>query len=103
MLKVSYTVEGIKGVMKSGGSSRVAAVADMLEGVGGSLDSFYFAFGGHDVYVIADAPGHVAAAALAAAVTSSGAVSSYETVVLLTPEEIDQAMGVAVDYRPPGS
>jgi hypothetical protein len=36
-------------------------------------------------------------------VSTSGAVSSYETVVLLSPSEVDEAMSVAVDYAPPGS
>jgi hypothetical protein len=40
---------------------------------------------------------------MAAAVASSGAISSYETVVLLSPSDVDQAMNVTVDYAPPGS
>jgi hypothetical protein len=46
LLKVSYSVDGLKGVMKEGGTSRVKAVERALAGVGGSLESFYFAFGG---------------------------------------------------------
>ena len=103
LLKVSYSVDGLKGVVKEGGTSRVKAVERALAGVGGSLESFYFAFGGDDVYVIADVPTQTAAIALAAAVGTSGAVSSYETVVLLSPSEVDEAMNVAVDYVPPGS
>ena len=103
LLKVSYSVEGMKGVMKAGGTSRVKAVERAVAGVGGSLESFYFAFGGDDVYVIVDVPTHAAAVALAAAVSTSGAVSSYETVVLLSPSEVDEAMNVTVDYTPPGS
>ncbi len=103
LLKVSYSVEGMKGVMKAGGTSRVKAVEGAVAGVGGSLESFYFAFGGDDVYVIVDVPTHAAAVAMAAAVSTSGAVSSYETVVLLSPSEVDEAMNVAVDYAPPGS
>jgi hypothetical protein len=41
--------------------------------------------------------------ARAAGVATSGAISRYETVVLLSPSEVDQAMNVAVDYVPPGS
>jgi len=70
---------------------------------GGSLESLYFAFGGDDVYVIVDVPDHAAAIAMAAAVTSTGAMSKYETVVLVSPSEVDKAMNVAVDYAPPGS
>ena len=103
LIKASYNAQGIKGVMKAGGSSRVTAVEKMVTGLGGSIESFYFAFGGSDVLVTVDVPGNAEAAAVAAAVGASGAMSSYETVVLLTPEEVDAAMDVAVEYAPPGS
>ena len=102
LLKVSYSPQGLKGVMSGGGSARVTAVEKMLSGLGGSLESFYFAFGGADVYCIAEVPSHVEAAALAATISASDAIASYETVVLLSPSEMDQAAHVAVDYTPPG-
>jgi uncharacterized protein with GYD domain len=103
MIKASYSTDGIKGVLKGGGSARVKAVETALSGVGGSIESFYFAFGTDDVYVIADIPDQKAALAMAAAVGSTGAMSSYETVVLLDPSEVDEALNVKVDYAPPGS
>ena len=103
LLKVSYSAEGLKGVMKQGGTGRVRAVERAVAGVGGSLESLYFAFGADDVYVIVDVPNHAAAVAMAGAVATTGAISRYETVVLLTPAEIDEAMKVAVDYSPPGA
>jgi uncharacterized protein with GYD domain len=102
LIKASYSAEGIKGVLKEGGSGRAAAVAQLAEGVGGKLDVFYFAFGGSDVFVIVDLPDNASAAAIAAAVGSTGVLSSYETVVLLTPAEIDEATKKAVSYRAPG-
>ena len=54
LLKVSYSAEGIKGVMREGGTARVSAVKGILDSVGGTLESFYFAFGSDDVYVIGD-------------------------------------------------
>jgi hypothetical protein len=45
MFEAHYSVEGAKGVMKEGGSGRRAAIAKMAEGVGGKLESLYFAFG----------------------------------------------------------
>ena len=103
MIKASYSTDGIKGVMKGGGTARVKAVETALSGVGGSLESFYFAFGSDDVYVIVNAPDNKSAIAMAAAVGSTGAMSSYETVVLLDPSEVDEALNVKVDYTPPGS
>jgi uncharacterized protein with GYD domain len=102
LLKVSYSADGLRGVMKEGGTNRVRAVEKALAGVGGSLESFYFAFGQDDVYVIADVPDHTSAMAMAATVGSSGAIDSYETVVLLSPSEVDKAMELTVDYAPPG-
>ncbi len=103
MIKASYNTDGIRGVLKGGGSARVTAVEKALTGLGGSVESFYFGFGGADVYVTVDVPGNVEAAAMAATVGASGAMASYETVVLLSPEEIDQAAKAAIDYSPPGS
>ena len=101
LLKGSYTSSGVKGVMKDGGTGRREAVQKLIEGAGGKMEAFYFAFGEADVYVIADLPDNVTAAALSAAVNSVGAVE-LGTVALLTPDEIDQAVKKAVDYRPPG-
>ena len=103
LLKVSYTPEGIKGVMKDGGSSRVSSVAKTLAGVGGSLESFYFALGSDDVYVIAEVPDNGTAMAIGAAIASSGAISSYETVVLLSPAEVDTALQTSISYQAPGA
>jgi len=103
LIKASYTPEGLKGLMKAGGTSRVNAIEKALSGVGGTIESFYFAFGADDVYVVIDGPDNAGATAMAAAIGSSSAISKYETVVLLTPAEVDQAMGTTVDYVPPGS
>jgi len=101
MVIANYNAEGIKGVMKSGGTARVDAVREACKGVGGSLESFYFAFGGEDAYVICDLPDNAAAAALAMTVSSSGLVG-IRTVVLLTPGEVDDAAKRQVNYKAPG-
>ena len=102
LVKASYTIDGARGVQKAGGASRRDAVAKMAEGLGGSLESFYFAFGDTDAYVILDLPDNQSAAAASIAVNTSGGATS-EVVVLLTPEEVDAAAKLSVDYRPPGS
>jgi len=101
LLQASYTAEGAKGLAKAGGSSRRAAVEEVLKSIGGKLEAFYFAFGESDAYVIFEAPDAVAAAAVSVAVNASGAVRS-KTTVLLTTEEMDQATKKTVRYRPPG-
>jgi uncharacterized protein with GYD domain len=102
MFKSSYTPEGARGIAKEGGTSRRDAISKLAQNSGGTLESFYFAFGGKDAYVICDLPDNATAAAVALAVNSSGAVQ-VQTVVLLTPEEVDTASRTTVDYRPPGA
>jgi uncharacterized protein with GYD domain len=101
LIKASYTSEGARGVAKEGGSSRRDTIAKLAEGSGGTMESFYFAFGHTDAYVVCDLPDNATAAAVALAVNSSGAATA-ETVVLMSPEEVDQATTKSVDYRPPG-
>jgi uncharacterized protein with GYD domain len=102
LVKASYSVEGAKGVTGAGGTSRRDAVERMAAGLGGSVESFYFAFGETDAYVVLDCPNNVTAAAASLAVNASGG-ASCEVVVLLTPEEVDEAAKLSVDYRPPGA
>jgi uncharacterized protein with GYD domain len=102
LIKASYTATGVKGLLKDGGSSRKASVENMIKGLGGSLESFYYAFGETDVYAVCDLPNSVSAAAAALAINASGAVHN-STIPLLTPEEIDQACKKSVAYRAPGA
>ena len=101
LLEVNYTLDGIKGLKSEGGSARVAAATALIEGLGGKVESFYFAFGGSDVYVIADYPDNVSAAAATLAVSAGGGATS-RTVVLLTAAEVDAAAAKKTNYRPPG-
>lgn len=98
----SYTAEGVKGVMKEGGSGRVAAIEKLAAGLGGKMEAFYFAFGEDDAYVIYEVPDNATAAAVSLTVAASGA-ARVKTVALLTPEEVDEATTKSVDYRPPGA
>jgi uncharacterized protein with GYD domain len=100
--QVSYTPQGVEGLKKDGGSARRAAVKKLTEQAGGKLESFYFALGESDAYVIADLPDATTAMAISVAVNAVGAVR-LRTIQLLTPEEMDSATKKSVDYRPPGS
>lgn len=101
MWKIRYTQDGAKGLLKDGASSRVAAATKVAESVGGSLESFYFALGDPDAYVIVDLPSNADAMAVSMTVATGGGATN-ETVALLTPEEADEASKKTVDYRPPG-
>ena len=56
LFEAKYTPEGVRGLKEAGASSRAKAVNDMANGLGGSLDSFHFAFGDVDAYVRALEP-----------------------------------------------
>lgn len=102
LFEVKYTLEGMRGLKEQGGTARVAASRAFVEEAGGTIESFYFAFGGRDAFIIADLPDNVTSAALGLIVGASGGVNSSVT-VLLTPEEIDEAARKQATYRPPGS
>jgi uncharacterized protein with GYD domain len=101
LFQTSYSPEGVQGVRSEGGSSRRDVAAQVAESLGGRLESFHFAFGDRDAYVVIDLPDNESAAAVALTINATGAVS-VKTSVLLTPEEIDEAAKRSVDYRPPG-
>jgi uncharacterized protein with GYD domain len=101
LLEVSYTADGAKGLMKDGGSKRRAAAKTLIESLGGKIEAFYYAFGKTDALVIADMPDHASAASASLTLAGSGAVTSKVT-VLLTPEEVDQAVKKSGSYTPPG-
>ena len=101
LVQGSYTLEGLKGVLKEGGTSRRSAVESAVKAMGGHIESYYFAFGDSDVVVIADIPDNVTAAALALGIASTGTVNT-KTTVLLTPEEVDQATKKTISFRAAG-
>ena len=101
LISGSYVGEGIKGLLKEGGTKRKEAVEQLIGSLGGTIESMHFAFGGDDFFIIVDAPDNVKAAAGSLLASSSGAVSAKVT-VLLTPEELDEVSGISVKYRPPG-
>ena len=101
LFRGTFSTEGLRGVMKDGGTSRPKAVAALAESVGGRLDAYYFAFGEDSYYVVCDLPNDEAAAACAMTVAASGAVSN-STVKLLTPEQVDAAVKLSPSYRAPG-
>jgi uncharacterized protein with GYD domain len=101
LIKASLTSDGVKGLLKEGGTGRKKAVEKMLKDLGGKLESFYFAFGCHDVYAIGEFPDDASAVASALTINSTGLVS-VETTVLIEPEVIDKAVKKSVHYRGPG-
>lgn len=102
MFRTSYTQSGLKGLLAEGGTGREAALRQTIEGAGGTLEGFYYAFGDCDLYLIADLPDEAAATALSLNIAAAGALTVSVT-VLLTPETVDEAVGRSVPYRLPGA
>jgi uncharacterized protein with GYD domain len=104
LTKFSYTPETWARLIENPEDRRKAAQV-YIESVGGKLHGFWYAFGAHDGYNLWEAPDNVSIAAVALAITAGGALSSYETTVLLTVDETMEALRKAkqVGYRAPGA
>ena len=104
LTKFSYTPETWARLIGKPEDRRKAAQA-YIDGVGGRLHGFWYAFGTHDGYTLWEAPDNVSMAAVALAITAGGALSSFETTTLLTVDETLDALWKAgqVRYQPPGA
>ena len=101
LLRANYSPEGAKGLIKDGGTKRLAAARRLVESLGGKMESFYYAFGETDVYAVVELPDNAAAAAASLTIAGTGAVKGDIT-VLMTPEDIDAASKKSGAYTPPG-
>jgi uncharacterized protein with GYD domain len=101
LVQGSYSADGVKGVLKEGGTGRRTAVDSAVKALGGKLESMYFAFGDNDVVAIVEVPDNVTLAALTMGIGSTGTVR-LATTVLLTAEEIDQASKKVLKFRAAG-
>ena len=103
LTRFSYTPAAWAKLMKNP-EDRRAAATQYIEAVGGKLHGFWYSFGDHDGYNLWEAPDNVSMAATAIAIGAGGALSSFQTTVLLTVEETLAALEKAssIGYRPPG-
>jgi len=96
-----YTTEGYQGMMKEGGSKRINAAKQTLQSAGGSLESFYYSNGEQDFYIIVNLPDQVVSTAVTLIGNATGTFR-IRAVPLLTPEEMDKATNMKLNFRPPG-
>lgn len=103
LIEANYIGEGVGGLLKEGGTVRRYAVDELFASLGGTVESFYYAFGDTDLFIIGELPDHAAATALALKVNASG-LARCRTTVLMAPSEVDDAARkvISVNYRPPG-
>lgn len=104
LTRFSYTPETWARLAKNPEDRRDAA-RTYIEAVGGKLHGFWYAFGEFDGYTLWEAPDNPSMAAVAIAISGGGALSKFETTVLLTVEETVEALARVenVRYRKPGA
>ena len=101
MLQASYTAEGTKGLIRDGGVSRRKAAKELIESMGGTMESFYYALGEDDAFVIVDVPDQPSLVAAMLSIGASGLVTGKST-ALFSAEEMDEATKKTPLYRGPG-
>ena len=103
LVRFSYTPETWAKLIEAP-EDRRAAVQKAVEGIGGRLHGFWYAFGEYDGYCVIEAPDNVSHASVAVAAIGSGALRRSEAVVLLTEEEMLQALTRArgLEFEAPG-
>jgi uncharacterized protein with GYD domain len=102
LIQAAFTPESWAKLVKNP-QDRKAAIAPMVEKLGGRLESYWYSFGDYDSVVIVQVPDNVTAAALSLAASSAGALKGIKTTPLMTSEEGMAAMRKAAGagYRPP--
>jgi uncharacterized protein with GYD domain len=101
LFEANYIGDGVTGLMREGGTKRRQAVVEALESAGGSLESFYYAFGDTDALGVFEIPDEADALALSLMINSTGAVK-LRLKPLMTAEQVDEAARRTPSYRPPG-
>ena len=104
MFQESYTNESLAVQIKNP-QDRMAVARQIIEAQGGKLLGGWYAFGDYDVILVAEFPDNVSAATISLLVAAGGAPKTFKTTVLLSVDEVLEAMRRAgqASYRPPAS
>ena len=98
-----YSQSGAAGAIKDGGTGREAAIAGLVNSVGGTLEACYFSAIGAGVVLIVDIADQASATAALFTIQASGAIDATSVTPLLTSLELDAAMKISPAYTPPGA
>lgn len=102
MYSGSYTSDGVKGLLKEGGTARRDETTRIVESLGGKLEAYYWCYGSTDFLAIMDFPDHTTVTGMALNIAASGKFQGNIT-PLITVEEMDEMVKVNLgDYRMPG-
>jgi uncharacterized protein with GYD domain len=104
LIQVAYTPEAWASLVKNP-QDRTQVLKPVLQKLGGSMTTAFFAFGEYDIIGVLDMPANVDAAAFAIAASAGGAIKSFKTTPLMSIEEGISAMKKAAKagYIPPGA
>ena len=102
LFQATHTTPGVQKLLTEGGSSRQEEFERLAAEQGGTLESFYYAFGTTDLFMVFNLPDAATAAAMSMNISSAGALT-LTTTQLITPKEIDVASAKTVTSRPPGN
>jgi uncharacterized protein with GYD domain len=97
-----YTSEGVSGLARSGAAQRAAQLAAMAKGLGGRLEAMYFGLSESDTYIVLELPDTATATAIAKAVNAVG-TGYCKMQLILTPQEMDEALKIDTRFVAPGS
>lgn len=104
LFRFGYTPEAWASLMEHPDDRR-DMLASRLFGFGGTLQGFWYCFGEHDGYALAELPDNVSAAAVSVAVAATGSFRHLDTTVLISVDEMVEAMSRAREfaYAKPGA
>ncbi len=101
----TYSPEAWK-AMTENPQDRSIAVKQLVEGVGGKLECFYWMSGAFDGFSVIELPDGQSAGAFAAIVKATGSLQHYETHMLTSMNDavamLKKAQAATKSYRPPG-
>jgi uncharacterized protein with GYD domain len=86
LVQAAYTPEAWAAQLRNP-QNRVEVLRPLVEGLGGKLETAFFAFGEYDIVAIGEYPDNVSAAAFSLIASAGGAVKSIKTTPLMTIEE----------------
>src|SRR5262245_66375291 len=91
LFRFSFVPEVWAALMESR-EDRRDVIASRLFAFGGHLHGYWYSFGDYDGYALAELPDNISAAAVSTAVTASGSFRRFETAVLLSVDEMLEAL-----------
>src|SRR5690349_13829379 len=97
LFRFSFTPE-VWGALIENPQDRRDMLASRLFGFGGHLQGYWYSFGEFDGYALVDLPDNVSAAAISTAVTASGSFRRFDTTVLLSVDEMLEALDRTHDF-----